>query len=131
MWGGVNRSIFGYPPLVHAAAANYPGVCRVLLNRGADVKGSTQAGLITAKDVCDKSCYDLKEVSKVIKPYVDEAKRLDDKANKERREERAKLDAERLHAEEASKEKMMLEKRRTFGRKGFGETDLALKTSAF
>ena len=69
-WFGVNRSLFGYPPLVHAAAQGYAGACGVLLHRGANVRASTKKGLVRATEVASDKCHDWPEVRRVIEPYV-------------------------------------------------------------
>jgi hypothetical protein len=69
-WFGVNRSLFGYPPLVHAAAQGYAGVCGVLLRRGANVRAFTKKGLVRATEVASDKCHDWPHVRTVMEPYV-------------------------------------------------------------
>jgi len=82
---GVKRSILGYPVLVHAAAQGYANVCAILLSRGADVRQATTVGLVRCTDVASEKCYNHPDVRHVLEPYVREAKRKEEEAEKARK----------------------------------------------
>lgn len=98
---GVNRSLFGYPTLVHASLQGYAGVCAVLLRRGASIRLSTVRGNVNAMDVSSDKCFGYADVQKVLAPYVKEMKREDDEKEKLRK---AALAEKRAKDEEKRKE---------------------------
>jgi len=108
MFFGVNRSMFGYPPVAHATACGFKGVVEILLSRGADIfQPAKGPAPITAYEMAAKNYFDKKDIRTLYIPYKKE------KDDREAAERKAKKEADdkRLAKKKEEEERLMSKNR--------------------